>query len=40
MRSGTVVDGEAALAYLVEKWKWIEKNWRSPTQFNRTKFPR
>ena len=31
VRSGTVVDGEAALAYLVEKWKWIEKNWRSPT---------
>lgn len=47
VRSGTVADGEAALAYLAEKWKGVEKNWRSPTtpetpvqfQFLRTKFP-
>jgi len=29
--SGVVKDGDEALAYLAEKWKGVEKNWRSPT---------
>ena len=44
MRSGTVVNGEA---YLMEKWKRVEKNWRWPTTpeapaqfpYLKTKFP-
>jgi len=29
--SGVVKDGDEVLAYLAEKWKGVEKNWRSPT---------
>jgi hypothetical protein len=29
--SGVVRDGDEALTYLAEKWKGVEKNWRSPT---------